>query len=68
MTQTQLDAILEEHAIPEADRPAFRTLVDVGVILQPGFSKKARGAYKRCLEAVMRELSKPILEKHGLVN
>jgi hypothetical protein len=66
MTQKKLAAILDEHKIPDADRPAFRTLIEVGIILRPGFGKKVRGRYKKCFEAVLIEMSKPIIEKYSL--
>lgn len=63
-----LESILDQHKIPAGDRPAFRLLVDGGLILQTGFiGKLERGRHKKALDAILAELSKPVVARHPVL-
>ena len=67
MSHATLDRILESHAIPATDRPPFCALIECGVIMQPGFTRKLRrGKHKACYEAILLELSRPTIAEHSL--
>jgi len=63
-----IETILDRHNIPAGDRPAFRLLVDGGLILQDGFvGKLERGRHKKALDAILLELSKPVVKHHPVL-
>ena len=66
MTSKQLEAILKQHAIDRGFRGEMRNLVLYGK--RPGTELLRRlhnvGNCMACLDAILTELSKPVLRKH----